>query len=172
MDKRKEKLYKRGVITLSVLVPIAVAALFGIKVEGMDFSYLPFYYARVNALTAVLLIAAFVAIKKGNRGLHQWLIVICLGLSLAFLVMYVMYHMTSEPTVFEKAGAVRVLYYVLLISHIILSVIVIPFVLFTLLRAVLKDFEGHKKLARYTLPIWLYVTITGVVVYFMISPYY
>jgi putative membrane protein len=97
---------------------------------------------------------------------------ICIGLSAAFLVMYVMYHMTSESTPFGGEGVIRYVYFFILITHIILSVVVIPFVLFTFGRALSGNYERHKALARYTFPIWLYVAITGVIVYLMISPYY
>lgn len=171
-SKMNEKIYKRIIIGLSVVIPLVVAALFSVKIEGADFSYLPFYYAMVNALTAVLLIMAFIAIRKGHRKWHQRLIVSSLVLSVIFLVMYVLYHMTSEPTVFGGEGIIKSIYYTLLISHILLSVVVIPLVLITLMRAVLKDFTRHKRLARYAFPMWLYVTISGVIVYILISPYY
>jgi putative membrane protein len=96
----------------------------------------------------------------------------CIALSLSFLLMYVAYHMTSDSTPFGGEGIVRTLYFILLVSHILLSIIIIPLVLHTYLRAYLKDFQRHKKLARITFPIWLYVAVTGVVVYLMISPYY
>jgi len=172
ISKEIEKLYKRLVVALSVIVPLAVAALFGVKIEGVDFSFLPFYYACINGATAVLLVGAFLAIKNGKRALHQRLIIICFGLSAAFLVMYIMYHMTSSPTIFGGEGAIKSVYYGLLISHIILSVVVIPLVLITLLRAMLGDFEKHRKIAKYAFPVWLYVAVSGVAVYLLISPYY
>lgn len=93
-------------------------------------------------------------------------------LSVLFLVMYVAYHMTSESTVYGGEGAIRYVYYFILITHILLSIIVIPFVLITYVRAISSDFIRHKKIARITFPLWLYVAVTGVIVYLMISPYY
>ena len=93
-------------------------------------------------------------------------------LSVVFLVMYVAYHMTSDSTQFEGEGAIKYLYYFILITHILLSIIVIPFVLITYVRAITNNIEKHKKIAKITFPLWLYVAITGVVVFIMISPYY
>ena len=164
--------YKKLIVALSVIIPVAVAILFRVKIEGYDFTFLPPIYATINGLTAVLLVVAVVAIKNGRRGLHEALMKICIGFSAAFLVMYILYHMTSEPTVFGGDGVVRYVYYFILISHIILSVIITPLVLFTFSRALSGSFERHRRLAKLTFPIWLYVAVTGVVVYLMISPYY
>ncbi len=92
--------------------------------------------------------------------------------SVLFLLMYIAYHMTSDSTRFGGEGTIRYIYYFILITHIVLSVVVIPFVLITYVRALAKRFDTHKKIARITFPIWLYVAVTGVIVYFMISPYY
>jgi putative membrane protein len=164
--------YQKLIIAVSILIPVAVAILFGVKIPGYDFRFLPPIYACINGLTAVLLIIAYLAIKKGNRLLHERLMKSCIGLSVTFLVMYVLYHMTSESTAFGGVGVVRYAYYCILISHIVLSIGVIPLVLFTFVRALRGDFERHKMIARFTLPVWLYVAVTGVVVYIMISPYY
>ena len=164
--------YNKLIIGLSIIIPVAVAALFGVKIEGYDFSFLPPIYASINGLTAVILISAIVAIKNGNRRLHERLMKVCLGLSAMFLIMYVVYHMTSESTSYGGLGAIRYVYFFILISHILLSIGVIPLVLVTFVRALAQRFDKHKKLARWTFPIWLYVAVTGVVVYLMISPYY
>jgi putative membrane protein len=164
--------YHKLIVTLSIILPLAVAALFRIKIPGYDFSFLPPIYATTNGLTAVLLVAAVVAIKQKNRRLHEGLIKICMGLSAAFLVMYILYHITSDSTVYGGEGGWKIFYYVILISHIILSVVVVPFVLFTFSRALSGNFERHKALAKFTFPLWLYVAVSGVVVYIMISPYY
>lgn len=164
--------YKKIIIGLSVAVPLIVAALFGVKVEGYDFSYLPPVYATINGITAVFLLIAFWAIKQRNRILHERMMKACLLLSSSFLIMYMLYHMTSDPTSYGGAGGMKFLYFTILISHILLSVAVIPLVLFTYARAWFGDYEGHRKLARVTFPIWLYVAVTGVIIYLMISPYY
>jgi len=164
--------YNKIIIILSVIIPVAVALLFSVKIEGYDFSFLPPIYASINGLTAILLIAALIAIKNKNRKLHERLMKVCIGLSASFLVMYVLYHMTSDSTPFGGEGFVRNIYFFILITHILLSIVVIPLVLFTFVKALSERFDKHRKLAKITFPIWLYVAITGVVVYLMISPYY
>ena len=164
--------YRKLIIAISIIIPLVVASLFRVKVEGYDFSFLPPIYASINGLTALLLIIAVVSIKRGKRELHQRLMKTCIFLSATFLVLYVLYHMTSDSTSFGGTGIWRSVYFTLLISHILLSVIIIPLVLFTFVRALSGDFIRHKALARITFPIWLYVAITGVAVYLMISPYY
>jgi putative membrane protein len=171
MMENKEP-YKKLIIGLSVLIPLAVAILFRVRIPGYDLSFLPSIYATINGVTAVLLLVGLWAIKNKKRELHETVMKYCLGLSALFLVMYVAYHMTSDPTPFGGQGAIRIVYYVLLISHIVLSVAVVPLVLFTFSRALAGNFERHRKLARFTFPVWLYVAITGVIVYVMISPYY
>ena len=171
MMEHPEK-HKRLIVVLSVVIPIAVAALFGIKIPGYDFTFLPPIYASINGLTAVLLVVSFFSIKKGKRARHELLNKICLCLSALFLVLYILYHITAEATPFGGAGAIRYVYYFILITHIILSIAVIPFVLFTFSRALAGNFERHKRLAKFTFPLWLYVAVTGVIVYLMISPYY
>lgn len=169
--QQKPEPYRKLIIAVSIVIPLAVAALFGIKVPGYDFSFLPPIYATINGITAVLLIVAVRAIKRGNRALHERIMKICIGLSVCFLVMYVAYHMTSESTPFGGTGIIRYVYFFILVTHIVLSVIIIPMVLFSYVRAISGDFERHKKLSKVTFPLWLYVAITGVVVYLMISPY-
>lgn len=164
--------YHKLIIVLSVVLPLAVAILFKVKIPGYDLSFLPPIYASINGLTAILLVVAVVAIKNQKKKLHEYLMKTCIGLSAAFLVMYVLYHMTSDSTPYGGEGPMRIVYYVILISHILLSVAVVPLVLFTFSRALAGNFERHKALAKFTFPIWLYVAITGVLVYLMISPYY
>lgn len=168
-----EKQVNRGITVISILIPIVVAVLFGVRLPDVEpLSFLPPIYAGINGATAVLLIVAVWAIKNGKQQLHQRLMTTCIGLSLIFLVMYVAYHMTSDSTPFGGEGWIRYLYYFILISHILLSIAIIPLVLHTYARAYMKNFESHRKLARITFPIWLYVAVTGVIVYLMISPYY
>ncbi|HYC85276.1 MAG TPA: DUF420 domain-containing protein [Chryseosolibacter sp.] len=164
--------YRRLIIILSVLIPLVVAALFRIKIPGYDLTFLPPIYATINGLTAVLLIGGVVAIRRGRRVLHERLMKTCIFLSAAFLVMYVLYHVTTESTPYGGTGTVRYIYFFILITHILLSIGVIPFVLFTFARALSGSFERHRALARLTYPVWLYVAVTGVIVYLMISPYY
>lgn len=171
-DSDRYKKLKKWATILSVIIPLAVAALFGIRIEGYDFSFLPPVYASINGITSLLLIVAVIAIKKKNVVLHKNLMKLNIFLGLCFLLMYVLYHITSDPTPYGGEGWTKVLYYFLLISHVLLSILVLPFVLFTYIRAISGAFTLHKKLARYTFPIWLYVSSSGVLVYLMISPYY
>ena len=166
------KKYNRWIVILSVAIPLVVAALFGIRIDIDLPVFLPPIYAAINAVTSILLLFAFWAIKNKERDLHERSIKVALLLSAIFLVLYVLYHMTSDSTPFGGQGMIRYVYFFVLISHILLSILVIPFVLITYVRAITDDFERHKKIAKITFPIWLYVTISGVVVYFMISPYY
>jgi putative membrane protein len=168
-----EKKFNRWITVVSVVIPVAVAALFGVRLPGVAaLSFLPPIYAGINGITALLLVLALWAIKNGNRELHQKLMTGAIVLSLLFLLMYVAYHMTSESTPYGGTGGIRYVYYFILISHILLSIAVIPLVLKTYAKAYLKDFSGHRKLAKITFPIWFYVAVTGVIVYLMIAPYY
>jgi len=172
-EAQKEKNFNRIITVVSIVVPIVVALLFRVKIPDIErLGFLPPIYASINGLTAILLVFAVLAIKNGKRQLHQNIMTSCIVLSLLFLVMYIGYHMTSDSTSYGGEGLMRYVYYFILISHIILSIAIIPLVLKTYARAYLKKFEAHRKLAKITFPIWLYVAITGVVVYIMISPYY
>lgn len=172
MIMEKEKRYRRIVVLISIAIPLVVALLFRVKIEGYDFSFLPPVYATINGVTAVLLLVALWFIKQGNRQMHETLMKICMVLSAAFLVMYVLYHMTSDSTPYGGEGLLRYVYYFILISHILLSLAVVPLVLFAFLYAITSQFERHKKIVRFAYPVWLYVAVTGVVVYLLISPYY
>ncbi len=172
LSPAQEKKYKRIIILLSIVIPLAVALLFKVQIKGVDLGFLPTVYATINAITAGLLVGALAAIKNGKTETHKRLMTMSLVLSAMFLVLYVLYHMTSESTPYGGEGSLRYVYYFILITHIILSIAVVPLVLFTYLRALLGQFDRHKKLAKITFPVWLYVAVTGVIVYFMISPYY
>ena len=167
------KKYNKWIVLLSVLIPVVVAVLFRVKIPNAEpLDFLPPIYATINGMTAILLIVAVWAIKNQKRSLHERLMKVAILCSVLFLVMYVAYHMTSDSTPYGGEGSIRYVYFFILISHIILSIIIIPFVLITYVRAITNDIERHKKIAKYTFPLWLYVAISGVVVYLMISPYY
>lgn len=168
----KETKYNKLIIVLSVAIPLVVAVLFGIKIDLVLPVFLPPIYASINALTSILLVLAVVSVKKGNLRLHEILIKFAIACSLVFLVLYVLYHMTSDSTKYLGEGLILYVYYFILISHIILSIVVIPFVLITYVRGITNQIELHKKITKYTFPLWLYVALTGVIVYAMISPYY
>lgn len=181
-----EKKYRKLIIALSIVIPVAVAALFGIKIKGLDLGFLPPIYATINGITACVLLFSLAAIKNKKIKLHQNLNNVAVILSTAFLVMYVLYHITSSETPYgdinhdgvrselEKAaaGSWLYVYFIILITHISLSVVVIPFVLFTYVKGWSMKIASHKKLARITFPMWLYVAVSGVIVYLMLSPYY
>lgn len=169
----KERKFNRIITVVSIVIPVVVALLFTVKIPGVErLGFLPPIYATINGITAGLLVAAVLAIKNGNNKLHQKLMTTCVVLSLAFLILYIVYHMTSESTSYGGEGLLRYVYFFILITHIILSIVVIPLVLKTYAKAYLGKFEIHRKFAKITFPIWLYVAVTGVVVYLMISPYY
>jgi putative membrane protein len=167
-----EKKYNILIVVLSIAIPVVVAVLFGIKIDAELPIFLPPIYATTNAITALVLIFAFIAIKNKNIKLHERLMKFAIILSVLFLVMYVAYHMTSDSTKYGGEGAIAYVYYFILITHILLSIVVIPFVLITYVRAITNSIEKHKKIAKITFPLWLYVAVTGVIVYVMISPYY
>tara|TARA_B000000532_G_C18849285_1_gene398714 strand:- start:125 stop:658 length:534 start_codon:yes stop_codon:yes gene_type:complete len=172
-ENEKVKKYTPWVWTLSIAIPVVVAILFLIKIPNVEpLTFLPPVYAFINAITAVFLTIAYIAIKRKKIILHERLMKISIVLSVIFLVMYVAYHMTSDPTPYGGEGIIRSVYYFILISHVLLSIGIIPLVLVTYVRAISKLFADHKKIARYTFPIWMYIAVTGVIVYLMISPYY
>lgn len=171
MEKSTKK-YNTWIVILSIAIPLVVAILFGVKIDLKLPVFLPPIYATTNGLTSLLLIAAVWAIKHKKIQLHEKLMKTAIVFSVLFLVMYVAYHMTSESTKYGGEGILKTVYFFILISHILLSIVVIPFVLITYVRAITNNFELHKKIAKITFPLWLYVTISGVVVYLMISPYY
>lgn len=169
----EEKKYNKWITLLSIVIPVLVAILFGVKLPNVKpLTFLPPIYATTNGITAIVLVLALWAVKNKNIKLHERLMKFAIVLSVAFLAMYVAYHMTSDSTKFGGKGAVKYVYYFILITHIILSIIIIPLVLITYVRGITNSVERHRKIAKITFPIWLYVAVTGVIVYLMISPYY
>jgi len=190
-NKTLEQRFRFPIILVSIVIPIVVAVLFSVKLKDFGInveplSFLPPIYASINGLTALLLIMGVIAIKNGNQKVHQRFMTTAIACSVIFLVMYVAYHMTSDSTIYgdvdgnkilddiEKAnaGSMRLVYLFILLTHILLSIIIIPLVLITYVRALAARFDKHKKIAKITFPLWLYVAVTGVLVYLMISPYY
>ena len=168
----KTKKYNKWIVILSIAIPLVVAILFGVKIDAELPIFLPPIYASINAITSILLIVAVWAVKNKKLKLHEKLMKTAIVFSVLFLVLYMAYHMTSNSTKFGGEGSLKIIYFIILISHIILSIIVIPFVLITYVRAITNNIELHKKTAKYTFPLWLYVALSGVVVYILISPYY
>jgi len=168
-----EKKYKIWIILLSIIIPIAVAVLFVVKIpNATPLPMLPPIYATINGITAILLVLAVRAIKNGKIQQHQNLMKTAIVCSLVFLLMYIAYHMTTPSTKFGGDGPIKYVYFFILITHILLSIVIIPLVMISYVRALAERFDAHRKVARITYPLWLYVAVTGVVVYLMISPYY
>lgn len=164
--------------TLAVAVPLLVALLLGMNKEadkidlGNWTKSLPHVIGIINTLTSIVLIFALVAIKKQKPDLHRKLMYVALSLGSLFLLTYVTYHMSNPSTSFGGTGALKVVYLVLLTSHIVLSIGVVWFVLMALKYALLGDFQKHTKIVKIAYPLWLYVSVTGVIVYLLIRPYY
>ena len=186
MQTELEKKYRPWVIAASIGIPAVVTALFFVKIQGVDFTFLPPIYAALNGLTAIILIAAVISIKKGNRKRHERLMKLAILCSLLFLVGYIAYHITSTHTYYGDINhngmldtdeavtykSIRLVYFLLLVSHILLSIAIIPMVLITYIKGIAGNYESHKKWGKRTYPFWLYVAVSGVVVYLMISPFY
>jgi putative membrane protein len=173
MNKKLNKAYNAIIVVVSILIPVVVAVLSRVRISNIaPLDMLPPIYAIINGATAILLVFAVMQIKRGNKRKHQVLMKINILLSLLFLIMYIAYHVTSEMAIYGGEGIIRYVYYFILASHIILSGILVPLVLFTYKHAALGEYLKHRNLAKITFPIWFYVAVTGVVVYLMISPYY
>jgi putative membrane protein len=170
----KKNIYLPLIIGASLAVPAVVAILYlGPEMDfGIDLGFLPAVNATLNGLTSVMLILGFVAIRKKIFDIHQRFMSLAMVLSVLFLISYILYHSTSEPTVYGGEGFLKYVYYFLLISHIILAAAIVPLVLITYVRALSRRFDRHRVIAKITLPLWLYVSVTGFIVYMMISPYY
>lgn len=171
---KNEKLAQRVIVAVSIAIPVVVAILLFMPKPPtrVDVSFLPPLHAGINSTVAVLLVAGYVFIRRKNIAAHRLCMTTALGLSLLFLLSYVTYHTLAPSTKFGGVGPVRYVYFFILITHIVLAAAIVPLALFTVYRAWSNDFARHKIIARYTFPLWLYVAITGVVVYFMIAPYY
>ena len=173
--KKNDKQARLLILTVSFVVFAAVVVLSRVKLEvnlGFDPHLFALANAIINSIVTVLLIAALVAVKKKNYEAHKKIMMGAMILSILFLVSYIAHHLLSGETKFGGDGPLKSFYYFILITHIPLAAIILPFILFTAYRGLIGEFPKHKKLAKYTWPLWLYVSITGVVVYVLISPYY
>ena len=163
------------IIALSVIVFGAIVVLGKLKLNvdlGFDEHIFAKINAAINSTVSVLLLLALLAVKNKRYLLHKRIMITAIILSCLFLVSYICHHLFTGETKFGGEGNIRYVYYFILGTHIILAAIILPFILFTAYRSMIGEFARHKKLARITWPIWFYVAVTGVVVYFMISPYY
>lgn len=186
----KDRGYVKLITIVSILIPIAVAVLLFMPVRIFDESswvkLLPHVNAVINSLTSILLVAAVVMVKQGNVEMHKKLMSGAFILGSLFLVSYIIYHATIDSTVFgdtngdglisddelAAVGSLRRIYLLVLLSHILLSIVVVPFVLFAFYYSLTDKIDKHKKVVKFTFPIWLYVSVTGVIAYLFISPYY
>lgn len=177
MPKTKtDKIVVPIIVALSILVPGVVLILLNLSTRydllGLEVGTFPFFHAILNFSTAVLLTIGFILIKNKNRKMHRNVMITAFCLSVVFLVSYVISKLSHDPVHFEGEGFVKYLYFFILITHILLSGIIVPLVLFTMYRGLTGEYEKHKKIARWTFPIWLYVAVTGVLVYVFMAPYY
>ena len=173
MKNNTERTFNRIIYLTTAIVFLLLGLMRRYRIEtDIDFGFLPGFYSVINAFVAVILIYAVVQIKKGNKKLHQKAMVIALVLSLFFLLSYVVYHFTTPETKYCGDGISRIIYFILLISHIVLAAVTFPFILFTFVRGYLADYQRHKKMAKWVFPLWLYVAITGPIIYLMLRPCY
>ena len=175
--KKKDSVFIPVIISLSIIIPIAVAALMifsnylHINTEN-DFSYLPLFHAILNGTTAILLFCGFVLIKNKKSKLHKYCMISAFVLSSVFLLSYVFSKLVLDHENTKYLGEYIFTYRFILISHILLSVPVLPLALFSMYRGITGEFEKHKNIVKWTFPVWMYVAITGVLVYVFMSPYY
>ncbi len=177
MNKR-DKFFIPLIVVLSIVIPLAVTALMllpdSMRLEfgGADLRSLPFLHAVINGSTAVLLFVGFVMIKNKKIAWHRISMMSAFILSAIFLISYVISKLSNSPVPFEGEGFVKYLYFCILITHIVLSIPVLPLALLAIYRGVTGEFEKHVKIVKWTFPIWMYVAITGVLVYVFMMPYY
>ncbi len=171
-----EQFWAKLIVIVSVTVPVLVAILFRLPQLDIqlpfDVMLLPKLHAVINATVTVLLLSSFYFIKRKQIKPHKICNITALVLSALFLVSYVTYHALTESTKYGGEGVVKYVYYFILLTHIVLAALILPLILFTFLRAFSGKFTQHRRIARWTMPLWLYVSVTGVIVYLMISPYY
>lgn len=172
---KNDKRAKLVIFSLSIIVFVAVVILSRVQVPvGGDFDVHIFakINAIINSIVSVLLVAGLITVKNRNYKLHKNIMLAAMVLSALFLVSYIAHHLLAGDTKFGGEGAIRYIYFIILITHILLAAIILPFILYTAYRASISEWPQHRKLAKITWPIWFYVSVTGVLVYLMISPYY
>lgn len=175
MEKNIElaKKLNRWALAISAVVVLLVVMMRKIKIDtSIDFTFLPPVYSTLNALTAIVLLIAFYFIKQKNIEAHRKSMYVAIGLSILFLLGYVLYHITTPETKYCGEGNIRMVYFALLITHIVLAAVILPFILFTFIRAYTGQIEKHRKMAKWVYPLWLYVAVTGPIIYFMLRPCY
>lgn len=175
-EKKQAKNYKPTIWLLTIGINLVIATAFflpGIDfLKQYDFSFLPMLNAVFNSMTFILLIMALIAIKQKNIRLHKRFIFMALTCTGLFLISYLLYHFSTPSTKFGGTGFMRYLYFFILLTHIVLAAVIVPLVLITLGRGLNMEVQRHRKIARWTMPLWLYVSLSGVAVYLLIAPYY
>ena len=173
--KKNDKKARTLILLFSAIVFIAVTALSRIKLEvdlGFDLHFFALANAWINGCVAVLLVVALIAVKNRKYQAHKSIMMAAMVLSILFLVSYICHHLFTGETPYGGEGASKTIYYIILFTHIPLAGLILPFILFTAYRGLTGEWASHRKLAKITWPVWLYVAITGVIIYVMISPYY
>lgn len=174
----KERNYTPLVITISIVIIGAVAALFlipnfgGELQDGADLTFLPKLNAGLNSVTFLLLIGAYVTIRRKQRLAHERFIYGAVVLTVLFFISYITYHFSAPATQYGGEGLLRPIYFFVLISHILSAIVVVPFALFSLFTGRNREIRRHRRIARWSMPLWLYTSATGVLVYLLVSPYY
>ena len=172
-ENDKQAKWLIGIFSFVVFAAVTLLSRFKLHLDlGFNVHLFAAMNAAINSVIAVLLVAAVMVVKKGNYLLHKKLMMSALVLSVLFLVSYIAHHLLAGETKFGGTGVIKIIYLIILFTHIFLAAIILPFILFTAYRALTGNFPEHKRLAKLTFPLWLYVAVTGPVVYFMISPYY
>ncbi len=175
LNTAKKNAWGVVIILVSVAIPLVVSAILYMpqKAEtGSWVKWLPHLNAVINTATSVALVVGYIFIKKNRPEIHKLSMLTAFALGTVFLISYLIYHSSVPGTSFGNPNPIRYLYYFFLLTHIVLSVTVVPLVLLALYHAIVKNFSRHKKIVRFAFPVWLYVSISGVIVYLMISPYY
>lgn len=173
VNRQLEQRMNRAAYIVSALVLFLIVLMRRVKLDlGVDFSFLPPLHASLNALAAIILLAAYWFIRRKNIVAHRRSIYAAMVCSALFLLSYVLYHFTTPETRYGGEGVVRYVYFFILITHVVLAAVILPFILLTFTRAYTNQFERHKKMARWVFPLWLYVAVTGPICYLMLKPYY
>jgi putative membrane protein len=173
--KKNDKQARLLILTVSFVVFAAVALLSRISIDvdlGFDVHVFALINAVINSMVSILLVMALVAVKNKNYTRHKNLMLTAIVLSIMFLVSYIAHHLLAGDTKFGGEGAIRYIYYFILVTHIILAAVILPFILYSAYRGLTGEYSKHRKISKYTWPLWLYVSVTGVLVYLLISPYY
>ncbi len=172
----KHKSYNIPIVIVSIAVPLLIAALFLLNPSsaetGLNIKLIPAFNASINFTVTLLLLLGYYFMMTKRIVYHKYTMITAFCLSALFLILYVIYHSSAPETKFGGTGWIRTVYFFILITHIILAAVIVPMILFTLLRGLQERFDKHRRIAKWTWPLWLYVSVTGVMIYLLLSPYY